>query len=107
MNLLCNGRTGFPYGRANHAPRHQGRVHPESRRQYREARELGDKDGITRAVAEAELWLAEDWPTAHILETVRPTEETWLRDHDRLWERRTQLVGRIAVSINAMLSQVD
>lgn len=76
--------------------------------QYLEAREVGDKDGMARAVAEAEVWLADDWSLARIRESVQPTVEAWLRDHDRHWDAsHTQLVERIAVSIDAMLSPVD
>ena len=75
---------------------------------YLSAREDGDRDGMTRAVAEAERWLAEDWPIARIRETVQPAVEAWLRDNGGRWDAsHAQLVERIAVTINAMLSPVD
>jgi len=75
---------------------------------YLSAREEGDKDGMTRAVAEAEKWLAEDWSIARIRESVQPAVEDWLRDNGGRWDvSHAQLVERIAVSIDVMLSPVD
>jgi hypothetical protein len=71
---------------------------------YLSAREDGDKDGMARAIAEAEGWLAGDWPIERIRETVRPTVEEWLRDYGHDWDRsHAQLVNRVAAAVYAML----
>ncbi|RUL89451.1 hypothetical protein [Tautonia sociabilis] len=80
----------------------------ESVARYLEARAAGDMGGMADAVAEAERWLAEDWPIARIRETVQPTVEEWLRDYGRPWDKsHTQLVHRVSAAVFAMLQPAD